>query len=145
MRIFAALIRLLERIPYALIALLARLSVAWPIWVEGRDRVSHGWNILEPRSSTMTMFLGGHNIRWIPYETAATATQLAEFALPILLAIGLASRFAAFGLLVLIVVFEIFVHVGPLAEHGAWAALLLMIMRFGPGSLSLDDAMGRRG
>ena len=67
------------------------------------------------------------------------------FALPILLALGLASRFAAFGLLVIVAVFEVFVHPGPYAIHGMWAALLLMIMRFGPGSLSLDEGLGRRG
>ena len=127
MRLFTPFIRLLERIPYSFIALLARLSVAWPLWEAGRARVSGGWNI-----------------RWIPYEVAAIATQLAEFALPILLAVGLASRFAALGLLVLIIVFEVFVHPGPYALHGAWAALLLLIIKAGPGSFSLDGAQGRR-
>jgi putative oxidoreductase len=145
MRLFDPLTRLFERLPYSFIALLARLSVAWPIWEAGRARVDGGWNILVPRSSTMAMYLGGWNVRYIPYDWAAVATQLAEFALPILLAVGLASRFAAFGLLVLLVVFEVFVHPGPFAVHGAWAALLLMVMRFGPGGLSLDDAVGRRG
>ncbi|MEI8178807.1 DoxX family protein [Aestuariivirga sp.] len=145
MRPFDPLIRLFERIPYAFIALLARLSVAWQFWEAGRARVSGGWNILEPRSSTMTMFLGGANIRWIPYEAAAIATQLAEFALPILLAVGLASRLAALGLLVLLIVFEVFVHPGPYALHGTWAALLLLITKAGPGSISLDGALGRRG
>lgn len=145
MRLFDPLTRLFERVPYSFIALVARLSVAWPIWEAGRARVDGGWNILVPRSATMAMYLGGWNLRLISYDWAAIATQLAEFALPILLAVGLASRFAAFGLLVLLVVFELFVHSGPYALHGAWAALLLMVMRFGPGSVSLDDALGRRG
>jgi len=142
---FAVVIRQFERIPYSFIALLARLSVAWQFWIAGRARVDDGWNLWEPRSSTMTMYLGGLNLRWIPYEAAAIATQFAEFALPILLAVGLASRFAALGLLVLVVVFEIFVHPGPYAIHGMWAALLLLIVKAGPGSVSLDGAMGRRG
>ena len=141
----ASLIRLFERIPYSFIALLARLSVAWQVWMAGRARVDDGWDVWVPRSSTMTMYLGGVNLRWIPYEAAAIATQVAEFALPILLALGLASRFAALGLLVLVVVFEIFVHPGPYAIHGMWAALLLLIIKAGPGSVSLDSAMGRRG
>lgn len=145
LRLFDPLIRLFERIPYSFIALLARLSVAWPLWEAGRARVSGGWDVVTPRSSTMTMYLGGYNIRWIPYEAAAIATQLAEFALPILLAVGLASRFAALGLLVLIIVFEVFVHPGPYALHGAWAALLLLIIKAGPGGFSLDGALGRRG
>lgn len=144
MRLFDPLVRLFERIPYSVIALLARLSVAWQIWDAGRARVPD-WNILEPRSATMTMYLGGWTIRWIPYEAAAIATQLAEFALPILLVLGLASRLAALGLLVLVIVFELFVHPGPYAIHGMWAALLLLIIKAGPGSLSLDSALGRRG
>ena len=144
-RLFDPLIRLFERIPYSFIALLARLSVAWPLWEAGRVRVSGGWDVVTPHYSTMTMYLGGYNIRWIPYEAAAIATQLAEFALPILLAVGLASRFAALGLLVLIIVFEVFVHPGPYALHGAWAALLLLVIKAGPGSFSLDGALGRRG
>ena len=107
--------------------------------------MSGGWDVVTPHYSTMTMYLGGYNIRWIPYEAAAIATQLAEFALPILLAVGLASRFAALGLLVLIIVFEVFVHPGPYALHGAWAALLLLVIKAGPGSFSLDGALGRRG
>ena len=145
LRLLDPLIRLFERIPYSFIALLARLSVAWPLWEAGRVRVSGGWDVVTPHYSTMTMYLGGYNIRWIPYEAAAIATQLAEFALPILLAVGLASRFAALGLLVLIIVFEVFVHPGPYALHGAWAALLLLVIKAGPGSFSLDGALGRRG
>ena len=145
MQLVAPVIRLFERIPYSAIALLARLSVAWQFWVAGRDRVDGGFDVWVPRSSTMTMYLGGWNLRWIPYEAAAIATQLAEFVLPVLLAVGLASRFAAFGLLVLVIVFEIFVHPGPYALHGMWAALLLLIIKAGPGSISLDSALGRRG
>lgn len=143
-RIIDATANLFERIPYALIGLMGRLSLAWLFWTAGRARVGNSWNILEPRYDTMAMFRGAYDIRYIPYEFAAIATQLAEFLLPILLALGIASRFAALGLLILISVFEIFVHPGPYAVHGAWAALLLMIIKFGPGSLSLDEALGRR-
>jgi putative oxidoreductase len=141
----ASLIRLFERIPYSFIALLARLSVAWQVWVAGRARVDGAWDFWEPRSSTMTMYLGGMNLRWIPYEAAAIATQAAELVLPVLLAAGLASRFAALGLLVLVLVFEVFVHPGPYALHAMWAALLLLIIKAGPGRISLDSALGRRG
>ncbi len=135
---------LFSRIPYAVIGLLGRLSLAWLFWADGRARVGHAWNILEPRAATMAMFRGGYDIRYVPYEAAAIAVQVAETVLPVLLAVGLATRFAALGLLVLIVVFEVFVHPGPYAIHGAWAALLLMLIKFGPGSLSVDESLGRR-
>lgn len=145
MRILDPVIRLFERIPYDAIALLARVSVAWQFWMAGRDRMDGGWDVWEPRSATMTMYLGGWNIHWITYQQAAIVTQAAELVLPVLLAVGLASRFAAFGLLVLVMVFELFVHPGPYALHGMWAALLLLIVKAGPGSFSLDSALGRRG
>ena len=50
----------------------------------------------------------------------------------------------AWGLLALVVVFELFVHPGPYALHAMWAALLLLIIKAGPGSISLDHALGRR-
>lgn len=143
-RILDATTGLFERIPYAVIGLLGRLSIAWLFWSDGRARVNGSWNILEPRYETMAMFRGAYDIRYIPYEFAAIAVQVAEFALPVLLAIGIASRFAALGLLILIIVFEIFVHPGPYAIHGVWAAMLLALVKFGPGSISLDEVLGRR-
>ena len=143
-RIIDATADLLARIPHALIALLGRVSVAWIFWVNGRARMDGSWMILQPHPNTTSMFRGGYNIAYVPSEFAAIAVQLAEFLLPVLLAFGLASRFAAFGLLVLIVVFEVFVRAGPYATHGVWAAVLLMIIKYGPGSVSLDGVLGRR-
>ena len=135
---------LFARIPYALIGFMGRLSVAWLIWSDGRARIGYGWDVWVPRAATMDMLRGGYDLKFVPFELAAVAVQLTEFVLPLLLAVGLATRFAALGLLVLIIVFEIFVHLGPYGLHGAWAALLLMIIKFGPGSLSLDEILGRR-
>ena len=135
---------LFASIPYALIGFMGRLSVAWLFWADGRARVGYGWDVWVPRPATMDMFRTGYDLRFVPFELAAVAVQVAELVLPLLLAVGLATRFAALGLLVLIIVFEVFVHPGPYAIHGAWAALLLMIIKFGPGSLSLDETLGRR-
>jgi putative oxidoreductase len=143
-RLLEAMTNLMERIPHALIGLAGRLSLAWIFWTVGRARMGGSWNVLEPRGITISMLRGGYDIPQIPAGAAAVAIQTAELVLPVLLAIGLASRFAALGLLVLIAVFEIFVQPGPYALHGAWAAILLMIMKYGPGSLSLDHALGRR-
>lgn len=135
---------LFASIPYALIGFMGRLSIAWLFWSDGRARVGNGWDLWVPRPGTMGMFRTGYDLSFVPFGAAAIAVQVAEFVLPLLLAVGLATRFAALGLLVLIIVFEVFVHPGPYAIHGAWAALLLMIIKFGPGSLSLDETLGRR-
>jgi putative oxidoreductase len=144
MGVFVWLTGLFARIPHALIGLLGRVSLAWIFWATGRARMGGSWNLLEPRGASVAMFRGGYDIRYVPYEFAAIAVQLAEFLLPVLLALGLASRFAALGLLVLVIVFELFVQPGPYATHGVWAAVLLMIIKYGPGSISLDEVLGRR-
>jgi putative oxidoreductase len=135
---------LMARIPHAVIGLLGRVSLAWIFWSNGRARMGGSWNVLEPGGVTIAMFRGGYDIPQVPDAFAAIAVQTAELVLPVLLAAGLASRFAALGLLILIVVFELFVQPGPYAVHGVWAAVLLMIIKYGPGSISLDEALGRR-
>jgi putative oxidoreductase len=55
-----------------------------------------------------------------------------------LLLIGLATRLSAFGLLTMTAVIQVFVYPDAYATHGTWAALLLMLMALGPGSLSVD-------
>ena len=143
-RIFDATADLLARIPHSVIGLLGRLSLGWIFWTTGRARVDGSWNILEPHGATMAMFRGGYDVPYVPAAAAAIAVQLAEFVLPVLLALGLASRLAALGLLVLIIVLELFVHWGPYAVHGVWATVLLVIIKYGPGTFSLDHLMGRR-
>ena len=69
--------------------------------------------------------------------TVAFAAGSAEILLPILLMIGLATRFAAFGLLVTTLVVQLTIPTGwPL--HLTWAAMALGLMAWGPGRISLD-------
>jgi putative oxidoreductase len=64
---------------------------------------------------------------------------LAEITLPILLVLGLATRFAALGLLIMTGVIQLVVPEGWANFHLPWAALALAIMALGPGPLSLDQ------
>jgi putative oxidoreductase len=41
-------------------------------------------------------------------------------------------------------VIQIFVYPNAYVVHGTWAAILLMLMKYGPGQISLDNLMGRR-
>lgn len=143
-RLADAIADLLARIPQSVIALLGRVSLGYMFWVQGRAQMGGSWNVLEPHATTMALLRGGYDVPGVPIFLAAVLLQLAQFILPVLLVFGLATRFAALGLLVLIAVFEIFVHLGPYAVHGAWAALLLMIIKYGPGEISLDHVLGRR-
>ena len=62
----------------------------------------------------------------------------------ILLVIGLATRFAALGLLGMTLVIQIFVYPDAWPTHGTWAACLLTLMTRGPGLFSLDHLLWRR-
>jgi putative oxidoreductase len=67
----------------------------------------------------------------------------AEIVFPILLVLGLATRFAALGLLVMTLVVQLTVPDGwPI--HLTWAAMALAIMAGGGGSLSLDHVIARQ-
>ena len=71
-------------------------------------------------------------------DTLALLDSVAEIALPVLLVIGLATRFSALGLLVMTVVIQLVVPEGWANFHLPWASLAVAIIALGPGKLSLD-------
>ncbi len=76
-------------------------------------------------------------------DTLAYIVALAEIGLPALLLIGLATRFAALGLLIMTGVIQLVFPDGWMNFHLYWAALALAIMALGPGLLSLDHLVSR--
>lgn len=79
-----------------------------------------------------------------PMPTAfAFLDGVAEIVLPILLIVGLATRFSALGLLVMTGVIQLVVPEGWANFHLPWAALAVAIIALGPGALSLDHLIFR--
>jgi len=73
----------------------------------------------------------------------AHVDSIAEIVLPVLLVIGLATRFSALGLLVMTGVIQLVVPEGWANFHLPWAGLALAIIALGPGALSLDHLLER--
>jgi putative oxidoreductase len=74
-----------------------------------------------------------------PIPTAvAFLDGVAEIVFPVLLVIGLATRFSALALLVMTGVIQLVVPDGWANFHLPWAALAIGIVALGPGKLSLD-------
>jgi putative oxidoreductase len=71
-------------------------------------------------------------------DLLALVDGIAEITLPILLVVGLATRFSALGLLVMTGVIQLVVPEGWANFHLPWAALAVSIIALGPGPLSLD-------
>jgi len=67
-----------------------------------------------------------------------------EIVLPLLLVLGLATRFSALALLVMTGVIQLVVPNGWETYHLPWAAMALGLIALGPGRISLDHLIGRR-
>lgn len=121
-----------------LVALGLRVFPAMVFWQSGRTKVE-GFTI---KDSTWFLFEHEYALPLIPPGVAAVLATAAEHLLPVLLILGLLTRFSALGLLAMTVVIQIFVYPGAWVTHGLWAAALLALMALGPGRWSLDHLLG---
>jgi putative oxidoreductase len=101
-------------------------------------------------SGTLYLFENEYRVPLLPPEAAAWLGTFAELALPLLLALGIASRFAALSLSAVNLVAVIsFWHVlsgneAARMSHFYWGLLLLVTLCHGPGKLSIDHLLGKR-
>lgn len=121
-----------------LLRLFVRIALAGPFYVSGRTKVDEGsWFTIS--DSTYSLFESEYTGVPLPSHFAALAATAAEHVLPVLLLIGLGTRVAAFGLLVMTMTIQIFVYPGAWwSVHMGWAALAMTALLLGPGRLSLD-------
>lgn len=127
-----------------------RFALAVPFWRSGVNKWDGFLQLNDTAvflfSSEFQLHLPGGPYPFPAPAAMAFASGSAEILLPILLVLGLASRFAALGLLIMTVVVQLTVPLGwPI--HVTWAAMALGIMAWGPGRLSLDHwlVVGRFG
>lgn len=124
--------------PLALLA--ARLYVAQVFFLSGLTKI-RDWE------TTLALFENEYQVPLLPPALAAWMGTGGELLLPVLLALGLAGRFAAVGLSVVNVVAVLsLAEIAPAAlqQHQFWGSLLLGLLLWGPGRLSLDAWIGRR-
>lgn len=125
-----------------------RVALAVPFFRSGLTR----WDgFLSVSPSTVYMFqevfklhiFGG--IHDLPAPIVmAHVTAFAEITLPVLLVLGLATRFTALGLLIMTGVIELIFPDAWATFHLPWAAMAIAIVALGPGVLSLDHLLERR-
>jgi putative oxidoreductase len=121
------------------IDLTVRLWVAAVFFKSGLTKIQ-SWD------TTLLLFENEYQVPFLSPETAALLGTGAELVLPVLLALGLGSRFAAFALFVFNIVAVIsypeLEGIG-IEQHQVWGILLLVTLLHGPGKLSLDALLGR--
>ncbi|MFT3672150.1 DoxX family protein [Aestuariivirga sp.] len=133
-------------LPYSLVALGLRLALGIPFWFSGLTK----WvGFLRLSDTPILLFQNEFKLHILgkaydyPYPVAvAWGSSIAEIVFPILLALGLGTRLAAFGLLVMTALIQLTVPSGwPI--HATWAAMAAGVILLGPGRISVDGMLDR--
>jgi putative oxidoreductase len=139
-------------IPYALVALALRLVMARLFFLDGQTRVAgprfplsvydFDFSVVLPlqvKVETFGAFLTQYAALPVPPVLGAYLVSYAEFILPIMLVLGLGTRFAALGLLIMTALIQIYVMPQALwSVHVYWAAILMVLLSLGAGQISVD-------
>jgi putative oxidoreductase len=152
--LFARASSLLERIPNALIALAARVGIGATFWLSGQTKIEglvldpvglhaeFGWPHVS--EGALELFRSEYALPLIPPELAAPLAAFSEHLFPLMLLLGLSTRYAALALLGMTAVIEVFVYPDAWPTHAVWAACLLYLVARGGGAISLDHLLARR-
>jgi putative oxidoreductase len=128
-------------LPEWLLLLVARLGIASVFFLSGRTKVD---GILHITDSAYSLFETEYKLPLLSPYVAAHAATYAEHFFPILLVLGLLTRYAALALLGMTLVIEVFVYPDAWPTHLSWAAILLPLVARGGGAVSLDRLFGIR-
>jgi putative oxidoreductase len=133
---FAAVLERL--IPDWLQLLIARLAIASVFFLSGRTKVD---GLLTITPSTYALFADEYRVPLLSTDIAAHLATYAEHLFPLLLVLGLFTRFAALALLGMTLVIQTFVYPDAWPTHLTWGAILLLLMARGAGAISLDRVL----
>ena len=118
-----------------------RLYVGWQFFNSGLLKLS-SW------SNTLYLFQHEYQVPLLPPYPAAVMGTFGELFFPVLLWIGLTGRLAAVGLQAVNVMAVIsYAHVifnpefgtGAASDHYFWGLMMLVVMFYGSGKISLDE------
>ncbi len=117
-----------------------RLWVANVFWKSGLTKIK-SWD------STLMLFDYEYSVPLLPTNVAAFLATGAELLFPLLLVVGLTSRFSALSLFILnyvaVISYPDISHAG-IKDHLVWGTMLAVIFFHGPGRLSADNYLRRK-
>jgi putative oxidoreductase len=131
------IIRLLNRIPYAVMALIARAATFSVFFRSGTQKLAD-WN------ATLMLFENEYHVPILPPHIAAYLAASVELGCSVLVLLGLATRFSVLVLLGLVTVIQLFVYPSAWPDHIQWLAFMLILVARGPGPVSLDGVISKR-
>src|SRR5919201_3351491 len=121
----------LEAVPYSVRAVPLRFGLAWIFWSSAQVKLLN-WD------RAVQQFADEFQVPLLPPDVAASMTLTIEIACPILLVLGLFTRFAVVVLLAMTAVIEIFVFPEAWPTHLQWTAMILVLLCRGAGVFSVD-------
>ncbi|MGX6571268.1 DoxX family protein [Cupriavidus necator] len=127
----------LDRIPYTALAIPLRLAVATVFWNSAMAKLAN-W------ATAVELFREEYRLPLLPPELAAYLAVSVELTAPVLLVLGLATRPVALILLGMTTMIQLFVYPQAWPTHIQWAAMLLVLLARGAGTLSVDWLIRRR-
>lgn len=117
------------------VLLVTRFYVAYVFFLSGLSK-TNSW------SSTLSMFEYEFAVPLLPPAVAAWMATVGELVLPVMLVLGLFTRFSAIGLFIINAVATIsYPDISPagVKEHYLWGFMLLMVIMIGNQKLVLDQ------
>lgn len=117
-----------------------RLYVARVFFMSGLTKI-HDWSV------TLALFTNEYHVPVLPPPAAAVLGTTTELSMPILLVLGLGSRFAAGVLFIFNIVAVISYAALPdiaVKDHILWGTMLLVLTICGPGKIALDQWLESR-
>ena len=144
-RVVDELSRLLARFPISITQLALRLALAVPFWRSGLTKWDGFFRLSDTAVYLFTEefhlhLFGGEYTLPVPH-LMAFLSSCGEILFPIMLVLGLGTRFAAVGLLAMTAIIQLTIPDGWANFHLPWAAMALAIVNYGPGKVSLDQVI----
>lgn len=126
----------LEGFPMAIILLAMRIGVGSVFFKAG---------LLKYQSFefAVKLFQDEYKVPLFDPVVAARITMFNELTWPVLLFLGLATRFATLPILGSIAVIQIFVYPSAWTENLVWSSILVLLLTHGAGALSVDHLIER--
>ena len=126
-------------------ALLVRVYVSWVF-------LKSGWLKLSDWGQTVSLFESEYRVPLLSPHAAAVAGTAGELVFSVLVILGVSGRLSALGLFAVNALAVIsYAHVlfqegsaAGLGQHYLWGFMLLVIIIYGPGALSIDGLLARR-
>lgn len=138
--------RLLAAVPSAVPLLALRVALAIPFWRSGLTKwdgflnLSSGARYLFEQEFRLHIF--GQAFAYPAPLAMAFLAGMGEIVLPILLVLGLGTRFAALGIFAMTIIIQLTIPDGFVNFHLPWFAMALTLLVYGGGTLSADRLLG---